>query len=430
MSARPAAETDELPGGRDRRDVLTALAWAGLSAAVLLLLLGPVAAGEGVRVAPLLAATVVAVAVAQCLLLVLRHRRPVLTLAVVSVLQAGLLAVLPSDTSLQGAGLLVAAYTAGTLLEGRHLVTAAAGSVAVQAAGLAVAAEGPGGWFLAVLGAATTTAVAAAVGAWVALRRAHQRSLLAAAAAQVEHQAVLARTAVAQERTRMARELHDVAAHHLSGIVVQAGAAERLVDSDPERAKAALRDLREQGRATLRDMRSVVGILRASADASHSALDPDQHDDDGGAPVPGLAQLPALVDAARSAGDDVEVRRSGPELALPPLADLAVYRTAQEALANARRHAPGSRVVLAVTTAADRVRLEVENEVRQVRREQALQPGAGETPGLGLTGMRERADLVRGHLEVGPTPRGTWRVLFEVAVPRDPMTVPAQDAAR
>lgn len=397
-----------------RRDAAAALVWAVVSAGGLLLLLGPVARSEGVHVAPLLTASVVAVAVAQCLLLVLRHRRPVLTLALVSVLQAGLLAVLPADTSLQGAGLLVAAYTAGTLLPGHRLVAAVTASVAVQAVGLAAAAPGPGAALLTAAGAATTTSAAAAVGGWVALRRAHQRSLLAAAAAQVEHQAVLARTAVAEERTRMARELHDVAAHHLSGIVVQAGAAERLVDTDPERAKAALRDLREQGRATLRDMRSIVGILRASADASASGR---QDDDGGGAPVPGLAQLPALVESARSAGDRVEARWSGPEVVLPPLADVAVYRTAQEALANARRHAPGARVVLAVTTAVDRVRLEVENEVLQTSPSQP----APSPPGLGLTGMRERADLVRGHLDVGPTGRGTWRVAFEVAVPAVPV---------
>lgn len=401
-----------------RRDAVAALAWAVVSAGGLLLLLGPVARSEGVQVAPLLTASVVAVAVAQCLLLVLRHRRPLVTLALVSVLQAGLLAVLPADTSLQGAGLLVAAYTAGTLLPGRRLVVAVTASVAVQAVGLAAAAPGPGAGLLAAAGAATTTSAAAAVGGWVALRRAHQRSLLAAAAAQVEHQAVLARTAVAEERTRMARELHDVAAHHLSGIVVQAGAAERLVDTDPERAKAALRDLREQGRATLRDMRSIVGILRASAEASTSG---HQDDDGAGAPVPGLAQLPALVEAARSAGDRVEARWSGPEVVLPPLADVAVYRTAQEALANARRHAPGARVVLAVTTAADRVRLEVESEVRQGSAAHPGQPGPVSRPGLGLTGMRERADLVRGHLDVGPTGRGTWRVAFEVAVPAVPV---------
>ncbi|TNM63150.1 two-component sensor histidine kinase [Streptomyces sp. NP160] len=411
----------------DRRDAATALAWAALSAGVLVLLLGPVARSADVDVPALLAAGVVAVAVAQCLLLVLRHRRPAAVLALASALQALLLSAVPADTSLQGAGLLVAAYTAGTLLPGRRLALAVLASVAVQTVGLTAGSVGLtraaptasgalpvlGEVLLATAGAATTTGAAAAVGAWVGLRRAHQRSLLAAARAEVEHQAALARSAVAEERTRMARELHDVAAHHLSGIVVQASASERLVDADPERAKQAIRDLREQARATLHDMRSIVGILRASAVSSPAG----QQDDDEGAPVPGLAQLPALVEAARAAGDEVQARCSGPGVVLPPLADLAVYRTAQEALANARRHAPGARVVLAVTTAPERVRLEVENQVPPTSAAGAQAPPGS---GLGLTGMRERADLVRGHLQTGPTAHGSWRVVFEVPVPAAP----------
>jgi signal transduction histidine kinase len=324
----------------------------------------------------------------------------VAVLLVVSVLQAGVLAGVPADTSVQGAGLLVAAYTAGALLPARRLVGAVAASVALQAAG-PLATAGAAAALLTTAGAATTTAAAAAVGAWVALRRAHQRSELAAATAAADRQAALARSAVAEERTRMARELHDVAAHHLSGLVVQASAAERLVDADPERAKQAIRDLREQGRATLRDMRSIVGVLRATGGDAPASGEPQ----DDGAPVPGLADLPSLVESARAAGDRLEARWSGPQVVLPPLADVAVYRTAQEALANARRHAPGARVVLAVTTASESVLLEVENEVAD--------PVPADA-GFGLTGMRERADLVRGRLEVGPTGRGTWRVAFEV----------------
>ena len=403
---------------RERRDTTTALVWAAVSAGALLLLLGPVASGEGIAVRPPLLAGIVAMAVAQCLLLVLRHRRPRLVLAVVSALQAGVLAVAPAETSVQGAGLLVAAYTVGTLLPTRRLVVAVVASVALQLVGVVAGAAGPapggrapagtgallGEVLAAGTGPAVTTAAAAAVGAWVALRRVHQRSELAAAAAQVEHQAALARTAVAEERSRMARELHDVAAHHLSGIVVQASAAERLVDADPERAKEVIRGLREQGRATLRDMRSIVGILRASsAGAGESA------------PVPGLAQLPALLESARASGDDVEARWSGPEVVLPPLADVAAYRTVQEALANARRHAPGAKVVLAVSTAAERVVVDVENETGRTGGAGADDGPAGD--GLGLRGMRERADLVGGDLRAGPTGTGTWRVVFEVPAP-------------
>jgi len=396
--------TASLRARAEHRDSVTALVWAAVSAVLLLVLLGPVARSEGVEVSHPLLAAVVALAVAQCLLLVLRHRRPVVVLLAVSVLQAGVLAVVPADTSVQGAGLLVAAYTAGSLLPARRLVGAVAASVALQATGPLVAAAGVSAVLLTTAGAAVTTAAAAAVGAFVALRRAHQRSELSAATAAADRQAALARSAVAEERTRMARELHDVAAHHLSGLVVQASAAERLVDADPERAKQTIRDLREQGRATLRDMRSVVGVLRAGGGVAGAQ-------DDDGAPVPGLAELPALVEAARAAGDDVRVRWNGPEVVLPPLADVAVYRTAQEALANARRHAPGAEVVLAVTTSPESVLLEVENEVRHPTTSGAV---TGRGTGFGLTGMRERADLVRGRLRVGPTAHRTWRVELEV----------------
>ncbi|RIJ53918.1 histidine kinase, partial [Clavibacter lycopersici] len=106
-------------------------------------------------------------------------------------------------------------------------------------------------------------------------------------AESLEHQATLSRAAVAAERTRMARELHDVAAHHLTALVVQAGAAERLVDLDPERAKDSLRGIRLQGRETLDALRSIVGILRQAPDGEGG--------DAGTAPVPGLADLPGLV---------------------------------------------------------------------------------------------------------------------------------------
>nr|WP_228506793.1 histidine kinase [Frigoribacterium sp. VKM Ac-2530] len=181
----------------------------------------------------------------------------------------------------------------------------------------------------------------------------------------------------------MARELHDIAAHHLTGLVVQAGAAERLVDVDPERAKESLRSVRSQGRETLDSLRSIVGILRETGD-----------DATGTAPVPGLRDVGGLVAAARAAGTVVDERVEGELPTLAPLADVTAYRTVQEALANARRHAPGAGVQLTTTVRQGRLVVVVENAVPRG-------PASSAPAGYGLVGMRERAALVGGLLEAG-----------------------------
>jgi signal transduction histidine kinase len=183
---------------------------------------------------------------------------------------------------------------------------------------------------------------------------------------------------------------------------VQAGAAERLVDLDPGRAKESLRGIRVQGRETLDALRSIVGILRQTDD------DPTGGAGGGTDPVPGLADVGGLVEAARASGTEVEERTSGDLPALPPLADVTAYRTVQESLANARRHAPGSAVTLTLDARPTRLALEVENRLPAV--------ASAAAPGYGLVGMRERAALVGGRLEAGPTGSGTWRVRLELPV--------------
>ena len=241
--------------------------------------------------------------------------------------------------------------------------------------------------------------ISASVGSWVALRRRHESEAGLRAAESVEHHATLTRSAVAAERTRMARELHDIAAHHLTGLVVQAGAAERLVDVDPERAKESLRSVRSQGRETLDSLRSIVGILRETGD---DATGPPR--------CPGCATW-RLVAAARAAGTVVDERVEGELPTLAPLADVTAYRTVQEALANARRHAPGAGVQLTTTVRPGRLVVVVENAVPRG-------PASSAPAGYGLVGMRERAALVGGLLEAGPTRSGTWRVLLELPVAR------------
>jgi signal transduction histidine kinase len=248
-----------------------------------------------------------------------------------------------------------------------------------------------------------TMAGPAVVGTVVRSLRETQTARDEQARAGLREQAALVQVAVARERTAMARELHDIAAHHLSGIAVMTGAIGRQIDTDPEGAKRAVRQVREQSTEMLRDMRSLVGLLREGpTDPAPAAV----------ARQESLSGIAGLVDAARATGADVRLdvldradgRPTGAEVG--PLAQLAAYRTVQEALANAARHAPGARcqvVVDARDPAA--VLVTVENEA-PAERLPPLGPGGG----FGLVGMRERAELTDARLAAGPTAEGGWRV--------------------
>ena len=233
----------------------------------------------------------------------------------------------------------------------------------------------------------------ALLGAYVQTRRAYREELVARAERLERDREERAERAVADERARLARELHDVVAHHLSGMVVQAGAAERLVEKDPAQVQAMLADIRESGKATLTSMRRLIGILRADDDT------------DGTAPQPGLGQLDVVAQQARAAGIEVEVSVDGEPVALPHEVDLAAYRVLQEALTNVRKHAPGATAHATVRYRPHMVEVEVVDD--------GAQDGAvTEEPsgGVGLVGMRERVNLLDGHFGAGPNARGGWTV--------------------
>ena len=195
--------------------------------------------------------------------------------------------------------------------------------------------------------------------------------------------------AVAGERATIARELHDVIAHSVSVMTVQAGAARLLLDEDPPRAREFLLAVEETGRQALGEMRRLLGILRG---AEH---EPDL------APQPGIADLDALVEHVRAAGLPVDVVVEGEPKRLPPGIDLAAYRVVQEALTNALKHAGAARAQVSIRYGVTALELAVTNN-GQVR-----ENGRG---GHGLVGMRERVTLYGGKFEAGPRRGGGYAV--------------------
>ena len=194
------------------------------------------------------------------------------------------------------------------------------------------------------------------------------------------------------ERRRIAGELHDVAAHHLAGIVVQSQVVGRLIDRDPAAAKQAAAQLKSQSRETLNGLRSVVGLLRRNT-----------------APVAGLRDLPELVSTTRDLGVDATLTLSAARIALPPVADMAVYRVAQQAISNALQHAPGAWLRVDVGQVAGQLEMTIVNGPSE-------RPGDSGSGGNGLNVMRERAATAGGTLDAGPTPEGGWRVRLAVPV--------------
>jgi signal transduction histidine kinase len=190
-----------------------------------------------------------------------------------------------------------------------------------------------------------------------------------------------AMAAVLAERTRIARELHDIVAHSVSTMVVQAGAAEQVVDDDPEFVRRALGTIRATGSEALGEMRRVVAMLR------------DEDEPGALGPQPGVGSVPDLVDAARETGLDVRLAVTGDPVPLPAGVDLAAYRIVQEALTNARRHARASTVDVSLAFGADELAIEV--------RDDGVGAAAGPAGGHGLAGMRERVLLYGGRLELG-----------------------------
>ena len=210
--------------------------------------------------------------------------------------------------------------------------------------------------------------------------------------------------AVANERARIARELHDVVAHSMSVMVIQAEGARRLVAKDPERAEAALDQLVDTGRSGLAEMRKLLGVLRGEGEEARTA------------PQPGLGNLELLVGRARDAGLVVDVRVVGEPSPLPPGVDVSAYRIVQEALTNTLQHGgKGVRAIVTVTYSPSSLDLVVVDNGPGPPSGVDLSE-RGSSVGHGIVGMRERVGLYGGDLLVGPGPDGGFEVRARIPI--------------
>jgi signal transduction histidine kinase len=227
-----------------------------------------------------------------------------------------------------------------------------------------------------------TFTMAVAVGAWALGEAARNRRV----AIREE-----ARRAVGEEQARIARELHDVIAHSVSVIVVQAGAADDVFETRPDQARSALRSIERSGREAQRELRRLLSAVRPG------------EGEDPRAPQPGLEQVDALAERLRASGLEVAVRREGEVPEVPAGVDLSAYRIVQEALTNTLRHARATRADVSLRYGDDAIEVEVRDDGRG-------EAAGGDGDGHGIVGMRERASLLGGTLEAGPLPGGGYRV--------------------
>ncbi|MEU5944991.1 sensor histidine kinase [Micromonospora sp. NPDC047465] len=232
--------------------------------------------------------------------------------------------------------------------------------------------------------------------AWLAARRQHE--VQARAEELRRSQAEVREHAVVGERVRIARELHDVVAHHVSVMGVQASAARRVLDKDPAKARTALGAIEETARTAVDELRRMLGLLRARDDR------PDE-------PGPAaIDQVTAVVDRAREAGLRATLGVYGDRVPLPESVSQAVYRVVQEAVTNALKHAAGATALdVRIRYLAHEVEVDVTDDGRATRPANA--------DGLGLVGMRERVATHGGALEVGPRAGGGWRVRARFPLP-------------
>ncbi|MGH2698828.1 MAG: histidine kinase [Actinomycetota bacterium] len=231
------------------------------------------------------------------------------------------------------------------------------------------------------------------IGDNVRTRRAYTQELEARAARLEKQRETQSREAVIEERRRIAREMHDVVAHSVSVMVVQAGAARRVIDASPDDARDALSSIETTGRQALTEMRRLTGVLRSDKEADKT-------------PQPGLGYLEKLVEQTREAGLPVDVVIEGLPYELPQGADLSAFRIVQEALTNSLKLAGPSRAIVLIKYFPSKLELRVTDDGRGA----AERLSNGSVAGHGLIGMRERVAMFGGDLKSGPLPGGGYQV--------------------
>lgn len=243
------------------------------------------------------------------------------------------------------------------------------------------------------------------VGDSVAARRRYQAGLAEQERRERIADAERARLQVREERVRIAQELHDVVAHTLAVMTVQAGVGRRLMAKRPEEASEALASIEQIGRTAQDELRVVLGLLREEGfDAAELS------------PAPQLVDVKALVETVRASGSAVELRLSSTDNRVSPALELSLYRVVQEALTNVVKHAPGAAATVEVAVADQAVRIEITNDGGP-QHAGSMKTGP---PGHGILGMRERIAAFGGSLVTEPRPDGGFRVLAEVPLEGTP----------
>ena len=325
-----------------------------------------------------------------------RRRAPLAVLAVVLVAWASTIGSGYADL---GGVAIIALYSAG-----RYATNDRWAYLGVGAAILVVTLDNladPAPWGEAVFGAVVMFV------AWYVGRRLRMRQ--ERAAQLLREQAAEARRIVIEERARIARELHDVVAHRVSLMTVQAGAAKAVAAQDPEGALRAMGAVEEAGRQALEELRHLLGVLRPETDP------------DGLGPQPGLADLPRLVEQIRRAGLDVSLATDGVAAELPARVDLSAYRIVQEALTNVLKHAgPGTHSKVRLGSDSSGIVIEVLDDGRGAAGLPGLDPDDAGARGHGIVGMRERARLLGGTLDARPRPGGGFSVVAHLPTGGEP----------
>jgi len=314
--------------------------------------------------------------------LLTRRRLPLLSFLIIALATAWLFGLSGADYTWTVLAVLIAAYSAGTYSRYRNLALVSIVLAAILIIGghgdnVPNLATGPLIFLLlSLLGLGAN-----AVHTW------RQR-------AQTLHQEREAATQLAleQERARLARELHDVVGHNVSVMIIQAGAARKMLDLDPVQAREALLAVEASGRAAMTELRQVIGLLTVDSDGADLT------------PQPGLDQLPELASRVRDTGVQVTLTLDGTFESLPAGIELAAYRVVQEALTNAVKHATGAAVDIKISGTPDELRVEVTDTG-------GAPAAAASGSGRGLTGLRDRLAAYGGTLTAGRRPTGGFRVV-------------------